>query len=197
MPTLQKLAALTLLLFLPLLAACQKPQPTLVVLVGGLGVTQLGDIETQLSRQCPNATVVSAGGFNGYQANLNDILAKYPHRNVVLIGHSLGGPAIAQTAEQLPRVDLAVFIDPSWDDFKLPRSVNNVLWFQRSDDDMERPSQIAGAGAPRTIPGKHNDIPHSPHLIDRIVAAVNPLSTRKPLTPADRTHLAAAFFGPE
>jgi pimeloyl-ACP methyl ester carboxylesterase len=153
-------------------AGCSK-EPTLVVVVGGLGLSQLSDLRKSLEQQCPQATVVSAGDWDGYKADLKAIAASKPFPHVVFIGHSFGCQAIARAAGQLSKVDLAVFIDPAWDDVHLSKTIEHYLWFQRSGIGIEREAQIVGADRPKIIKGDHNSIPHSPELIAEVVDAVN------------------------
>jgi pimeloyl-ACP methyl ester carboxylesterase len=152
---------------------CAKPKGTLVVVVGGLGLSQLGDVRRAVEKNCPDCDVVNAGGWDGYKADLEKIATEKKRQHVIMVGHSFGCGAIAETAEKLPKLDLAVFIDPAWDDFKLPRTVGKYLWFKRSGFGIEREARIIGArqGAV-TIQGGHNDIPHSDVLIAGVVHAV-------------------------
>lgn len=170
---------LVLAVLLCLLGGCSPPKPTVVVVVGGLGFSQLGDLRRAVERECPNAKVVSAGGLDGYKADIKGLATKKPREHVILIGHSLGCPAIASAAEQLPKVDLAVFIDPAWDDFRLPRNVSRTLWYKRSEWSIVRQARIVGASPPKTIEGGHNNIPHSPELIASVVEAINGMKSRK------------------
>jgi len=170
----QKLLALAVVLLC--LSGCARPEPTLVVVVGGLGLSQLGDLRHAVIDQCPQAKVVSAGAWDGYKADITGIATAKPHDHIILVGHSLGCPAIAQAAEQLPKVDLAVFIDPAWDDFRLPRGVERYLWYQRTGFGLEREAHIVGAARTSTIEGGHNAIPHAPELIAGVVRAINSIS---------------------
>ena len=164
---------IALLLLAGCLAACDKQEPTLVVVVGGWGSNQLDDLRQAVVRECPQATVLSAGEWDGYKADLEAIIAENRHGRVVLVGHSLGCHTIARTAGVLPKVDLTVFIDPAWDDFSLPASVNRHLWYRRSGLGLERQANIHGAVGPRIIQGGHNSIAHSAELIDEVIAAIN------------------------
>ena len=186
---------LVVLVVLCLLGGCKKPEPTLVVFVGGLGWTQLGDIQKAVERECPHVTVISAGNWDAYKTDLKEIVNKTPHRDVVFVAHSFGCGSIAETAGKLPLVDLAVFIDPAWNDFKLPRSVGNYLWFKRSGLGIEREATIIGAGGARTIEGGHNNIPHSPELIAGVVDAIRRVTVRK-ATVDNRGKQAVAWMGP-
>jgi pimeloyl-ACP methyl ester carboxylesterase len=168
------LALAAVLLFI---SGCAKPEPVLVVTVGGLGFSQMGDLRHAVIAQCPQAKVISAGAWDAYKTDIKALATAKPHEHIILIGHSLGCPAIAQTAAELPRVDLAVFIDPAWDDFRLPRSVVNYLWYQRSGFGLERESRIVGAARTSRIPGGHNEIPHAPELIEGVVEAINRIQT--------------------
>jgi hypothetical protein len=151
---------------------CARPEPTLVVFVGGLGVSQLGDLRRAVEKEFPEAKVVNAGGWDGYKANITGIVNDKPRERVILVGHSLGAPAISEAASKLPKVDLAVFIDPAWDDFKLPKNVDQHLWYKRSDFSVVREAKVLGANEAKTIKGGHNDIPHSQELIADVVGKI-------------------------
>jgi pimeloyl-ACP methyl ester carboxylesterase len=153
-------------------AGCSR-EPTLVVVVGGLGVSQLGDLRKSLESQCPQATVVSAGDWDAYKADVKAIATGKTYGHVVFIGHSFGCQAIAQAAGKLTNVDLAVFIDPAWDDLCVPKNIEHYLWYQRSGFGLEREANIVGTEKPKIIKGDHNGIPHSPELIAEVVEAVN------------------------
>ncbi len=154
------------------LSACGDSDSTLVVVVGGLGSSQLGDLRDAVARECPEATVVSTGGWDGYKGDVNAIVAQNPRQHIILVGHSLGCQTIARAADRLPSVDLTVFIDPCWDDIPLPKNVDCYLWYQRSEFGLERKAHVVGATAPKTIQGSHNGIPHSSELIGEVVVAV-------------------------
>jgi pimeloyl-ACP methyl ester carboxylesterase len=110
-----------------------------------------------------------------------------------MVGHSFGCGAIAEAAEKLPKVELAVFIDPAWNDFKLPHTIAHYLWFQRSNFGLEREAKIIGARQrPVTIQGGHNDIPHSDVLIAGIVNAVRQVNAATPTRIKSHQVLAAA-----
>ena len=162
-----------MLLAIGAIFGCAKPRPTLVVVVGGLGLSQLGDVRRAVQSQCPGADVVNAGGWDWYKADLPEIVRNKPHQHVVFIGHSFGCGAIAEASRQVKAVELAVFIDPAWSDFHLPTTIGRYLWYKRSGFGIEREAQIVGASNPQTIRGGHNDIPHSPELIAGVVSAIN------------------------
>jgi pimeloyl-ACP methyl ester carboxylesterase len=178
------------------MTGCAHPEPTLVVFVGGLGYSQLGDIRQAVIRECPDAKVVNAGGWDGYKSNLEEIINAKPHDHIILVGHSLGCPAISEAAAKTPRVDLTVFIDPAWDDFKVSKNVDQVLWYQRSDIDFPREAKIIGAKEPKVMKGSHNTIPHSPELIAEVVGAIKGIEKQtakaKELPAVDKRALAEA-----
>ena len=173
------LQALVLLLLSLLLPACAEPKPTLVLLVGGAGLSQFGDLETTLSATCPEATIIETGGWDGFRANLKQIVRDHPCQGLVLIGHSFGCKTIADAAADFTSVDLVVMIDPAWDDITIPPTIFSCLWYQRALDGPERRATIRNAGRPTIIPGDHNDICHSPQLISEVSRIVRDLSERK------------------
>ena len=152
---------------------CAKPEPrTVVVTVGGAGFSQMHDLRMALEQQCPEARVVSAGMWDAYKSDIKKMVEAEPRTHVILIGHSFGCGAIDEAADALGGVDLAVFIDPAWNDFKLSKQIDRYLWFKRSTIDIEREAKIVGANGAETIKGGHNDIPHSAELIAQVVAEV-------------------------
>ena len=173
---LQKMIALVIL------ACCFggcATKKTLVVTVGGLGFSQLGDLRRTVERQFPDAKVVNAGGLDGYKADLVKIATAKPREHIIFVGHSFGCGAIAEAAGKLPHVDLLVFIDPAWNDFRLPQNVSYYLWYRRSGIGIEREAKIIGASAPKVIHGGHNDIPHSDELIAGVVYAIKSVENQK------------------
>jgi len=155
-------------------------KPILVITSGGLGFSQMGEVRRAIEKQCPNADVVSAGWWDAYKSDLSRIIRESPHDHIVLVGHSLGCQTIAQTAGKVSKVDLAVLIDPAWDDIRLPRNVEHCLWYRRSDFGWEREANVNGASF-ITIKGGHNDIPQSPELVAAVVKAINgiPVKVRR------------------
>ncbi|MCL2639218.1 MAG: hypothetical protein FWD53_00080 [Phycisphaerales bacterium] len=157
-----------------LLGACAKTKPTLVVTVGGMGYSQLRTLRLMIIQECPYAKVVNAGGWDGHNANLKRIAESKPRTNIIFIGHSFGCGAINEAAEKMQKLDLAVFIDPAWNDFNLSKNIVDHIWYQRSGMGIERQAQIVGSTVtPRTIKGGHNDIPHSPMLIAEVINAIH------------------------
>lgn len=160
------------------LAGCAR-KPIQVITVGGLGFSQMGSVRRAIERQCPQADVVSAGAWDAYKSDVMRIIQKSPHDHVVLIGHSLGCQAVAQTIRSVSKVDLAVFIEPAGDDIRLPRTVERTLWYQRTGFDLIWKAKVIGA-SPMPIEGGHNDIVHSAKLITGVVRAINEIQIRRP-----------------
>jgi len=165
-----RLAALLLIL---VMWGCAQQKKTLVVTVGGAGFSQMHDLRTALEHDCPEAKVVSAGMWDAYKADIPGIAARYHPERIILIGHSFGCGAIDDAAAGMKQVDLAVFIDPAWNDFPLSKTIDRYLWFKRSTFGIEREARIVGASGATRIEGGHNDIPHSPELIRQVVTEVN------------------------
>jgi len=170
---------IVMLLMTWMLGGCGEPKTTRVLLVGGAGLSQLGELGSTIAAMCPDAQVDETGGWDGFRADLKHIAGQHPDQTVILIGHSLGCQTIAEAAAQLPRVDLVVMIDPAWDDITLPRSIVSFMWFQRAEDGIERRATVLNGGHPRIISGDHNGICHSPELISEVARAVNDISQRR------------------
>ena len=177
---------LAVILFVLPLAACDQSQPALVVVVGGMGSSQLDDLHDAIGKRCPQATTITAGTRDAYKTDLHAIVAAHPGKRIILVGHSLGCQTVARVASELPAVEVAVFIDPSWDDIRLSGNIARTLWYQRSDFGFERKAHIYGPIAPSTIRGSHNSIPHSPELITEVVATINSTRNRPGLMAAKR-----------
>ncbi len=160
------------------LTGCEQQESTLVVVVGGLGSSQLDELRDAVGRECPQAAIVSTGSWDGYKGDVDAIVAAHPHQHLIMVGHSLGCQTIARAAERLPSVDLTIFIDPAWDDLRVSNHVERYVWYQRSEFGLERKSRVLGPGgeegreAARMIHGGHNSIPHSQEVIGEVVAAV-------------------------
>ena len=67
-----------LLLMAWLLPGCSSSKPTLVLLVGGAGLSQLGEIGENISARCPDANVIETGGWDGFRANLKQVVKDHP-----------------------------------------------------------------------------------------------------------------------
>jgi len=180
-----------LLLLAWLLPACTTSKPTLVVLVGGAGLSQLGELGENISALCPDADVIEAGGWDGFRADLQRVVRDHPCEGLILVGHSFGCQTIADAAAGISAVDLAVMIDPAWDDITLPRSVVSCLWYQRADPGLERMALIRNGGRPVTIAGDHNNICHSPRLIADVSQVARDISAHNA-----RRHLLRSMLAP-
>jgi pimeloyl-ACP methyl ester carboxylesterase len=190
--TAARVKVLSLVLLAVCFAGCARPRTLLVVTVGGLGFSQMHDLRMAVKEKCPDADVVSAGMMDAYKTDLVALTRQKPHQHIVLIGHSFGCEAIDHAANQLPHVDLAVFIDPAWDDFSLSPKVGQYLWFKRSDLGIEREATIRGASNPTVIRGGHNDIPHSQDLIAEVVRTINAVGVQARAKDEGRTGRALA-----
>lgn len=168
-----------LLLVAQFMGGCSEPKPTRVLLVGGAGLSQLGELGEALVASCPEAEIVETGGWDGFRADLKRIAAERPDQRLILIGHSFGCETIAEAAVGLDNVDLVVMIDPAWDDMTLPRNVISCLWYQRADEGMERRAAVRNGGRPKVIAGDHNSICHSAQLIAEVTRVVGDISRRR------------------
>ena len=162
-----------------MLGGCTTGKPTLVLLVGGAGLSQLGELSENISASCPDADVVETSGWDGFRADLGSYVRSHPYQGVVLIGHSFGCKTIAESAASMSNVDLAVMIDPAWDDFALPPSIRSCLWYQRAEDGgPERRSTIINGGRPMVVSGDHGEICHSPQIMAQVTQMVRGISAR-------------------
>ena len=184
------LPALLLLLFTVMMPACASSKPTVVLLVGGAGLSQLGELGENISAICPDAEVIETGGWDGFRADVHRIALNHSGQGLVLIGHSFGCQTIARDAAQIPGIDLVVMIDPAWDDITLPPTIRSCFWYQRSQAGLERTATIRNGGSPMIIASDHNDICHSPRLISEVTQAVRGISERNATQQRIRTMLA-------
>lgn len=179
---------LPLLFLSAILASCSPPDSTevqngtsaIVVVVGGLGGSQLKDLYSTIVLKCPKVTVIWAGDNDAYQTNVLTLInnvKKDANTKIVLIGHSFGGDTVDKAADQLESVDYLALIDPvapGWGDMTLSSHAKSYDLFIRSDFIGPRDAVIAGA-AYTVIQGGHNTIPHDPQVIDDIVNHINSL----------------------
>jgi pimeloyl-ACP methyl ester carboxylesterase len=171
-----------LLLSAVIFPACVPTKPTRVILVGGAGLSQLGDVGMTISAMCPDTDVIETGGWDGFRGDVGRAATEPPCQSVILIGHSFGCRTIADAAANLRRVDLVVLIDPAWDDITLPRSVMSCVWYQRSEDaGMERRAIVRNGGRPIVVPGDHNHICHNERLREDVGQLVRNINDRNAL----------------
>jgi pimeloyl-ACP methyl ester carboxylesterase len=173
--------------------ACSHSKPTRVLLIGGAGLSQLGDLNALLSATCADADIIETGGWDGFRADAAHIATDAPAPNgVILIGHSFGCKTAADAAAELSSVDLLVLIDPAWDEIVVPRTVRSAVWFERSEDGgLEARSIVHNAGRPIIIPGDHNHICHDPELMAEVTRMVRKISDRRGLRSRLRHGIAA------
>ncbi len=142
----------------------------LVVVVGGLGISQMSDIEAAL--QAPGRKVISAGKLNGYNADLEAIIRANPAVYVAAIGHSFAAIPILKLAEK-NLLDYAAFIDPvsmllGVSKYRMPKPPPRFYWCRRSGFGVEVEMTIEDAGEPDIVQGGHNDLPHTSIVIARL-----------------------------
>jgi hypothetical protein len=173
------------MLILVLANTCSKPPEadqtgtTTVVVVGGLGGSQLNTIIVELQKLCPNAKIIDAGQRDAYDENIYQILAQNPSNKIVLIGHSFGGETVFRACFGA-KVNYLAMIDPvrnPWGNLPAVSSdVDKYDYFVRSRLFGPYVARIEGA-APIVISGGHNEIPHDPLVINRIAAQINELDS--------------------
>jgi pimeloyl-ACP methyl ester carboxylesterase len=131
----------------------ERPEGPLVVLVGGLGRSQLDEAGRVLASRT-GATVITAGDWNGYAADVAAIIRAHPRARVFVFGHSLGGDAIAGL-----EVETKVLVDP--------------VGTPAMPADRQKRWELY-----RPTPGlNHNTLAHDPRLLDRLVELVNSASS--------------------
>jgi pimeloyl-ACP methyl ester carboxylesterase len=142
----------------------------LVVIVGGLGESQMKDITAALSNS--DATVVSASSWDGYKLDIAAEIKGHESDQIILVGHSFGGQAVLDACKALPAVHIqeVILIDPvayGSGGTDLPANAGKVTVFTRTDWFGPWVAVIQGT-TPIPVPGSHNDIPHSTVVINYI-----------------------------
>ncbi len=133
----------------------------------------MDDIEARFRRE-PRCRVVSAGNFNGYKANLLNLIAHSQRPFVAVIGHSFAAiPILDLIANSPGLVSYAAFIDPVSDEafvssYPMPANPPKFFWCQRSKIGVEAKLNITDAGQPEIVEGSHNDLPHKTEVIERL-----------------------------
>ncbi len=156
----------------PLAAAVTAPS-ILVLTVGGLGSSQMADIEARFRIE-PRCRVVSAGKWDGYKTDLLDLIAHNQRPFVAVIGHSFSAiPILDLIANSPGLVSYAAFIDPVSDEafvssYPMPTQRPKFFWCQRSKIGIEAKLNITDAGQPEIIEGGHNELPHKTEVIERL-----------------------------
>jgi len=164
---------------------------TLVVYVGGLGGSQLKDLELALSlRLAGQIEPLWTGDKDGWKqdvrgkiiARLSDT-TKPPVAHVVVIGHSLGGPTALYAADRLTdwqsgyKVPLVVLLDPvKWFGDRAatqPANMGRVIIY-RPAVEWFPPQTVTGADVTNTIVPDvdHNTLCHGPLVPDEVTAAI-------------------------
>jgi pimeloyl-ACP methyl ester carboxylesterase len=167
------------LLALLVITGCTGTKPTRVILVGGAGLSQLGDLGETIAAMCPDADVVETGGWDGFRGDAIRAATEPPCEGVILIGHSFGCQTVAAAAAELKGVDMIVLIDPSWDDITLTRRIS-CIWYQRADDGgAERRALVNNGGRPIVVADSHNGICHNPRVIQQVAKTIRDISDRR------------------
>lgn len=183
------------------LAGCGKNGPadkpeeqhdTVVLVLGGLWGDQTQEICDKIRLGCPRADVVQGKGVNGYESDVESLLAPYAGKKyLVLVGHSFGGQRVLEESfARGPRLLVLldpVLYEPLWgQSHALPpgafskfdpaaSGTTGVMWYRRSDtvgpDGLEPPPGFIV----RIAPGGHDSVPHDDDVIDAVVAAIGAL----------------------
>jgi hypothetical protein len=145
------------------------------VVIGGLGHDQTGDIINAL--RGAGAFVVSAN----YNEDIPAIVERNRRPKLALVGHSFGCQAVLQACEYV-NPDYAAFVDPVMHtplgaDAVLPTNIGTVDWFRASKRVLfqARQATMLSGPEPIAISGDHNEIPHKPEVVERIVGRVRGL----------------------
>jgi pimeloyl-ACP methyl ester carboxylesterase len=158
---------------------------TAVVCIGGLGGDQTGTIFEAIEGQCPGVGVYQASPWNGYKADVQEIIDDAAPSKVVLIAHSMGVQRALAIAAFDPRVKAVVAIDgvayePTGAPvLTVPTQLPTCKWFSASDATpfVAQRAELIGPRVVRVqVQGAHNDIPHHPAVIAACVQLVQEVS---------------------
>jgi hypothetical protein len=163
------------------LGFCSKPATvtgkgkTLVIICGGLGEAQTGDIVARLEA-IPTLTVVSCDSWDGYKTDIVSLYISNKENKTILIGHSFGSETVINACKSIPFVDIIILIDPvatDWGEMTAPKNVGEIMLFYRSQYFGPKTAKINEGPEPITVEGDHNSLPHSNVVINSIIAKVN------------------------
>ena len=149
--------------------------PTLAIIKGGLGFSQLGALTAALASQLPSLTIWTPGGQNQYQVSEWPQIAAHPNHRIVLLEHSLACDyaidcAAALAAKGTPAAYLGI-IEKVWFD-KVAPVCDAWDWYQ-CDAIFDFPRGKIAGWEPQIISETgHNSICQDPGVIEQIVARV-------------------------
>jgi len=170
----------------------------LAIVLGGLGGNQTDDIAEALRNET-RVCVPQVPAWSAYKTDIAGILTENPgYENVVMVGHSFAAIPMLQ-AIALTQCKYLALIDPvsshafvgAW---PMPQPVPKFDWFRRNPVGItlgfiEVPLDISNAGAPQLIGPEanligryedlHNELPHQPFVVNKIVQQV--LSLPRPV----------------
>lgn len=148
----------------------------LVVPVGGLGLSQLGDIVNAIA-PLPGVEILSWDRVNEYgdSADIWAFLNAHPESPAYLIGHSLGVDQAISCALLLKERCVGVaLLDPVW--FEKPNPGCPALVFH-ADNSFPFPQGSVKDITGTTIEGTtHNSLAHDPRVIAKIVDVVRTIA---------------------
>lgn len=144
-----------------------KSQDTLILLFGGLGKSQVGDIQIWINKTYPTIGCVTFGEWDSYKNDISAYLKKCTYKKVILIGHSFGCAEICQDSVNIPKVQLTILLDPvafDWNDLIVPASIQKTLVFRRTEE-LGPPranitSPVLGSVCITELNDSHDGIPH-------------------------------------
>jgi hypothetical protein len=177
---------LIVLLITSLLSACGKSAPpdetpdpnarAIVVCIGGAWEDCTGTIYQAVKERCPDVDVVQVGDYDAYKVDVGEWLNAHPHSpNVILVGHSRGGDAIAKAAVKT-KISYAFFIDPvavEGATLKVPASLQGTIYYRSQAFGFVTAKIEGGRTTTKVVSGDHGSITQSLTVIDEIVDKVN------------------------
>lgn len=138
-----------------------KSAPVLIVTVGGLSSSQLGEVNTLIVDNFPTAAVGFFGPENGWMGDLPAYLAA-PHGTLICIGHSYGGD---MPWGKCGPIRLLILLDPveqpGHGGIVIPANVEKCIVFRAGIGTPGIvPAKVSGKFNEVTIHRSHNMLPH-------------------------------------
>jgi pimeloyl-ACP methyl ester carboxylesterase len=145
---------------------------TVVMVLGGLGASQITFLATKISDDLPEVDVVTFGSWDSYKADIDKFCKENEYDNYILIGHSYGGDSCLNGTINVKAIDLCILLDPvARSGYHLTVGSNiykTAIWY-RSQLFGPKTAEIAGDNITSLIINdSHNSLPNDPLLVEPI-----------------------------
>lgn len=163
-----------------LLASCKrssdpapttKPSAPLIVSVGGLEGSQLGEVNSMIAVEFPGADVAFFGPKNGFASDVEGYIGSNPHDTIIGVAHSFG------CDEPWGKMKLLVLLDPVCRPghafIEIPASVETCIVYRaRIPTPGIFRASLMGKFSEVWVNRSHNNLPHDPPTISDIRADI-------------------------